>query len=148
MRKQIFSLMAVMLFGLFLTSCGNGGGGGDNNNALNAAIQGTWDLGTVTTNPGNFVTGFRITFTSNDLTGTSGTFNLTLNGQTISGTYTLTGGTSSGNITLTLSAAFNGSTSIIMASVNVTSDTITFNADINDNKEISATYSFNLSKQS
>ena len=148
MRKQIFSLMAAMLFGLFLTSCGNGGGEGDNNNALNAAIQGTWDLGTVTTNPGNFVDGFRISFTSDDLTGTTGTFSLTLNGQTINGTYTLSGGTGSGTVTLTLSASFNGSTSIIMASVNVSPDTITFNADINDNKEISATYSFNLSKQS
>lgn len=150
MKKQILSFLSLTLFSfLFLTACGDGGSDGPNNNALNAGIQGTWDLGTVTTNPANFITGFRITFTSNDLTGTSGTFSLVINGQTISGQYSISNSsTSAGTIQLTLNAAFNGSTSIILASFNLNNNTISFNAEINDNKQISATYSFSLDKQS
>lgn len=150
MKKQFIVSLSFILFSLFfLTNCGGSSGGGTNNNALNAGIQGTWDLGTVPTNPGNYVTGFKITFTSNDLTGTSGTFTLIINGQTFNGNYSITNSsTTAGTIQLTLpSNGFNGSSSIILVSFSISGNTITFSADINNNKQISETFSFSLNKQ-
>lgn len=145
MKKQ-FLVLFLLFIGLnFTTSCGDNGGGTDPENALNSALQGSWNLGTVTTNPGNFINTISVTFTSTDLTSSTGNFTLVLNGQTISGTFNITStSTSNGAVTLNLNSPFNGSSTINLTNVSISGNTLTFTADINDNKQVSSTFSFEL----
>lgn len=136
-KRFIYHFLVIWSF-LIVTSCG--GGGGDDptpSQSLNDQLQGTWTLGTVSTNPGNFITGFTVRFAS---TGpNTGTVEFTINGSTVSGTYTITGNTINTTVT------FNNGT-VVLLSVSVSNGTLNFSSDLNDEKFRTESFTFALTQ--
>lgn len=137
MKKQLLSILLATFFGVFfLTSCG----GGESEPTLQERLQGTWVLGTVTGAQASFIapnTGFRITFSGNNVT-------IVINGQTLNGTFTVSG------TTVTTTVQYNGGT-VVLSAVTLSGAgdiALAFSTDLKrtEAKPVDS-FTFNLNKQ-
>ncbi len=137
MKKQLFIILLATFFGVFfLTSCKKK----TSEPSLQDRLQGTWVLGSVTGAQASFITpstGFRITFSGNNVT-------VIINGQTLNGTFTVTG------TTVTTTVQYNGGT-IILTGVTLSGAgdiALAFSTDLKRTEAKPAdTFNFNLNKQ-
>ncbi len=137
MKKQLFIILLATILGVFfLASCKEK----KPEPTLQDRLQGTWILGTVTGAQASFIapsTGFRITFSGNNVT-------VAINGQTLTGTFTVSG------TTVTTTILYNGGT-IILSGVTLSGAgdiALTFSTDLKRTEAKPAdTFNFNLNKQ-